>query len=158
MDELQSARQHWPSRVVPALVLIYTFIGSISECAAQGRAFDCLIEPRLKIKLAAPVAGVLREVPVDRGDTIHKGEVVAQLESSVEKAMFDLAQARAETDAPLKAREARLGFLTKKRDRILELKAKAFVSPTAVDEAESDVGVATHELREAQANIRIAEL
>jgi hypothetical protein len=44
----------------------------------------------LKIKLATPVAGVLREVPVDRGDIIHKGEIVAQLESGVEKAMFDL--------------------------------------------------------------------
>src|SRR5262249_49093297 len=116
MDALLSARPRLPSRATPALVLIFALVGTVAECAAQGRPFDCLMEPRLKIKLATPVAGVLKEVPVDRGDTIHKGEVVAQLESSVEKAMFDLAKARAETDASLKAREARLTFLTKKRD------------------------------------------
>jgi membrane fusion protein (multidrug efflux system) len=124
----------------------------------QSRTFDCLLEPRLKIKLATPVAGVLKDVPVDRGEIIRKGEVVARLEFGVEKAMLDLAAARAESDAAVKAREARLLFLTKKRDRTLELQGKGAASPAALDEAESDYGVAIHDLREAQSNMRIAQL
>ena len=129
------------------------------DCAmAQVRSFDCLLEPRLKIKLATPVSGVLREVMVDRGDIIHKEQVVAQLESSVDQAMLDLAKAKAASDATVKARTARLGFLTKKRDRTVTLMAKGATSAAALDEIESDFGVATEDLHEAEANMKIAQL
>jgi len=131
---------------------------TLNSAAGEGRAFDCLLEPRLRIKLATPVAGVLREVTVDRGDIIRKGQVVARLESGVEQAMLDLAEARAQSDAMVKAREARLAYLTKKRDRILGLVGKGAASPASLDEVESDFGVASHELREAQANMQIAQL
>ncbi len=129
------------------------------NCAtAQVRSFDCLLEPRLKIKLATPVSGVLREVMVDRGDIIHKQQVVAQLESSVDQAMLELAKAKAESDATVKARMARLAFLTKKRDRTVTLMAKGATSAAALDEIESDFGVAQEELHEAEANMKIAQL
>jgi membrane fusion protein, multidrug efflux system len=137
-----------------ALVLIAT----ASSCLAQARTFDCLLEPRQRIKLATPIAGVLKEVPVDRGDVIHKGDVLARLESGVEKALLDLAEARAESDASIKSREARLKFLTKKRERTLELQGKGAASTAALDEVESDYGVALEDLRDAKSNLRIAQL
>ena len=125
---------------------------------AQNRTFDCILEPRLKIKLATPVSGVLREVLADRGDIVRKDQVVAQLESAVDQAQLDLAKAKAESDATVKAREARLAFLTKKRERTTSLMAKGAASAAALDEIESDFGVASQDLREAQANLRIAQL
>jgi RND family efflux transporter MFP subunit len=125
---------------------------------AQTRTFDCLLEPRQKIKLATPVAGVLKQVVVDRGEVVRKGQIVAQLESGVEQAMLELAEARAESDASVKAREARLVFLTKKRERTTGLLGKGAATAAALDEIESDYGVASQELREAQANMRIARL
>jgi RND family efflux transporter MFP subunit len=133
-------------------------IATASSCLAQIRTFDCLLEPRQRIKLATPIAGVLKEVPVDRGDVIHKGDVLARLESGVEKALLDLAEARAESDANIKSREARLKFLTKKRERTLELQGKGAASTAALDEAESDYGMALEDLRDAKSNLRIAQL
>lgn len=131
----------------------------MQDCAfAQNRTFDCILEPRLKIKLATPVSGVLREVLVDRGDIVRKDQIVAQLESAVDQALLDLAKAKAESDATVKAREARLVFLTKKRERTTSLMAKGAASAAALDEIESDFGVASQDLREAQANLRIAQL
>ncbi len=127
-------------------------------CLSEGRAFDCLLEPRLKIKLATPVAGVLKNVPVDRGSVIHKGDLLAQLESSVEKAQLDLAEARAESDAGVKSREARVLFLTKKRERTRTLSEKSIATAATMEEVESDFAVAGQELREAQSNLRIASL
>jgi RND family efflux transporter MFP subunit len=140
--------------VVSAFLLVATG----SSCFAQTRTFDCLLEPRQRIKLATPIAGVLREVPVDRGDIIHKGDVLARLESGVEKALLDLAEARAESDATIKAREARLRFLTKKRERILELQGKGAASTAALDEVESDYAMALEDVRDAKSNLRIAQL
>lgn len=129
------------------------------NCAnAQNRTFDCILEPRLKIKLATPVSGVLKEVLVDRGDIIGRDQVVARLESAVDQAQLELAKAKAESDATVKAREARLVFLTKKRERTTSLMAKGAASAAALDEIESDFGVASQDLREAQANLRIAQL
>lgn len=137
--------------------VFFTF--ATSSCSiAQVKSFDCLLEPRLKIKLATPVSGVLRDVLVDRGDVIHKDQVVAQLESGVDQAMLELAKAKAESDATVKARQARLVFLAKKRERTTGLQAKGAASDAALDEIESDFGVANQDLRDAEANMRIAQL
>lgn len=129
------------------------------NCAfAENHTFDCILEPRLKIKLATPVSGVLKEVLADRGDVVRKDQVVARLESAVDQALLELAKAKAESDATVKAREARLIFLSKKRERTSGLMAKGAASAAALDEIESDFGVASQDLRDAQANLRIAQL
>jgi RND family efflux transporter MFP subunit len=143
---------------IGGLLAVPLIIAAGTSCFAQARPFDCLLEPRHKIKVAAQVAGVLKEVPVDRGDVIHKGQLLAHLESGVEDAMLELAKAKAENDATVKAREARLVFLSRKRNRTLELQKKDAASVAAMDEAESDFGVASQELREAGSDLRIAQL
>ncbi|MEI9924467.1 MAG: efflux RND transporter periplasmic adaptor subunit [Bradyrhizobium sp.] len=89
---------------------------------------------------------------------MHKDQVVAQLESGVDQAMLELAKAKAESDATVKARQARLVFLAKKRERTTGLQAKGAASDAALDEIESDFGVANQDLRDAEANMRIAQL
>ncbi len=141
-----------------ALLSFVFVIVNVGTCWSEGRTFDCLLEPRLKIKLATPVAGVLKDVPVDRGSVIHKGDLLAQLESGVEKAQLDLAEARAESDASVKSREARVLFLTKKRERTRTLSEKSIATAATLEEVESDFAVASQELREAETNLRIAGL
>jgi len=106
------------------VLLSLVYLCGAGDAHAQNRSYDCLLEPRFKIKLATPVAGVLKEVAVDRGDLIRKGDILARLDSGVEQASLALAQARAENDSTIKAREARLIFLTKKRERTLLLQQR----------------------------------
>src|SRR5215813_4409991 len=79
--------------------------------ARVAQSFDCLLEPDLRLKLATPVAGVLKHVVVDRGDAVRTGQVIAQLESAIEEANVELSAARAENDAAVKGRQARLDFV-----------------------------------------------
>jgi RND family efflux transporter MFP subunit len=159
MDDLKTniGRRVWRN-VTSGLLGAFLLISTMDCSWAQSKSYDCLLEPRLKIKLATPVSGVLKEVLVDRGHLLHKQQVVARLESSVDQAMLELAEAKAESDAMVKAREARLAFLTKKRERTAGLVTKGAASTAALDEIESDFGVARHDLRDAQANMRIARL
>lgn len=112
--------------------------------------FDCLLEPFLRLKLATPVAGVLKDVLVDRGSIVKKGQVVAQLESSIEEANVKLAEARAENDATVKGKSVRMEFLQRKRDRIALLQTRGSATDVALDEVETDLRAASHELREAE--------
>ena len=64
---------------------------STAESFVADESFDCVIEPQQTVKLSSAVAGVIREVAVDRGDTVKKGQVVARLEAGVEEANLALA-------------------------------------------------------------------
>ena len=112
----------------------------------------------MRLKLASQVAGVLKDVLVDRGDFVHKGQKIAQLESDVEEANVALAQARANNDAAPKGKKARMDFLQRKRDRLEELRTSGSTSLSSFDEADSDYKTAVQDLRDAEFNLEIAKL
>jgi membrane fusion protein (multidrug efflux system) len=101
------------------------------------RELDCLIEPRERVVLAAPVIGVVESVLVDRGDLVEPGQVVATLEASIERATVEAARARAEATADVEGSESRLVFETRRRDRSQQLLKEGVASDNALDEAES---------------------
>jgi len=143
------------------VLLIFSVLAPAGNVFAQSRSdqtFDCLLEPHLRLKLATPVAGVLKKVLVDRGDLVRKGQVVAQLESSIEEANLELAAARAENNATVQGKEVRVEFLTRKRERTAQLQARGSATDVALDEVETDLRAASQELREAEYSLRLAVL
>ena len=60
--------------------------------SATQTEFECVIEPQQIVKLANPLVGVIAQLDVDRGDLVHKGQIVGKLEDGVEAAT--LASAR----------------------------------------------------------------
>ena len=154
-------------RRVEALVLFAgVLLGSVfafSTGHAQGehplqQSYDCLLEPRLRLKLASPIAGVLKEVFVDRGDVVGKGQKIAQLESAVEEANVALAKARANNDAATYGKRSRMEFLQRKRDRLEQLRTTGSTSASTFDEADSDYRTAVQDLRDAEFNLEISKL
>jgi RND family efflux transporter MFP subunit len=119
---------------------------------------DCLIEPREKVVLAAPVIGVVESVLVDRGDLVEPGQVVATLEASVERAAVDAARARASATADVEGSEARFVLETRRRDRSQKLLQEGVASDNALDEAESAWVAAKIERDRAREQHEIAKL
>jgi len=78
--------------------------------AEEPVGFDGLIEPRMTVKVGSAVRGVLDKVVVDRGDMVKKGQVLATLQSSVERATMELARARVEMEAAIKGKQEELEF------------------------------------------------
>lgn len=128
--------------------------------AASARAgeYDCLIEPWQTLKLAAGVPGVVASVDVDRGDRIHRGQVLARLDSDVEEANAQIAAVRAANDTAVTGGRARVEFLRRKTGRNDQLRSGNIVSFAQADEAASDAKVAEAQLREADLNLGQARL
>ena len=124
----------------------------------QNETFECLIQPMMVLKIGTPVPALVHEVLVDRGSVIKKGQVLAELESGVEQASFDLAKARAKNVASVGSARARLEFQKRKMARAQQLRKNESIALSAADEAETAARVAEHELEEAEANIKLAEL
>jgi RND family efflux transporter MFP subunit len=132
--------------------------------AVAAQPLDCLIQPGQVVQVGAPVSGVLEGVDVDRGDTVRRGQVVARLESAVERAQAQLAQSRAAQTAELQAAERGREFARRESTRARDLAGEEFLSKAAADKAETDARVsedrvqqASERRRQAEQELRVAE-
>lgn len=144
----------FPRRRLAACVALLCWGGA----PALAADYDCLIEARQTVEIRSPVDGLIESIPVERGETVKKGQVVVTLESGPERAAVESARSRAEMQGAVKTAEARVDFTRRKLERTDELYKKNFVSSTARDEAETEHRLAQNALREAQEAKHFAEL
>lgn len=129
-----------------------------AEDQKTGREFECLIQPKMVLKLGTQVPGLISEVLVDRGAIVKKGDIIARLESNVEEAALALTKARAENDATVRSNRAKLEFQRRKEERAKQLRRTDNIALTAADEAETLARVAEAELEEAEVSLQLARL
>jgi RND family efflux transporter MFP subunit len=129
-----------------------------SYASDEALEYDCLIEARQQVDVRSPVEGVIESVPVQRGQVIRKGTLLAKLASGPELAALNVARSRANMEGELKSAAARVEITRKKWERADKLQKGAFVSTNARDEAEAEYRLAKEQLRAAQENRKMAEL
>ena len=132
-------------------------INEASIADAESIVLDGLIEPYLIVKIGSPTAGILETVKVDRGDMVTAGQVLATLQSGVEKATMELARARAGMESAIKARESKLNYMVREQKRMEQLHDQALVSFEALDESRTNSSLARLDLEEAKENQQLAE-
>lgn len=120
--------------------------------------FDCVIEPRQLLEIRSPVEGLIDKVHADRGDLVRKGQVMAEIDSSVERAAAAIAKQRSEMEGAVRSGESRVEFTAKKAARAQELNKDKFVSSEQRDQAASEHKIAQADLLDALDNRRVATL
>ena len=63
---------------------------------ASTQDLNCLIQPFVVITITTPVGGLLETVQVDRGDLVKEGQILATLDTRVERATGSIQHAQAE--------------------------------------------------------------
>lgn len=106
--------------LVGGLAAALLALAPASAAAETSEPVECLIEPRHRVKVATPVEGRVEEIRVDRGDRVKAGEVVAVLDSGVER-------------ATLKVDEARVEFGRRRLERHEEMFREAVISEGKLD-------------------------
>jgi RND family efflux transporter MFP subunit len=144
-------------------VIVGMIVATASPSSAQSRrpdqpGFECLIQPKIVVKVGTPVPGLLAEVLVDRGARVKKGDVLARLESAVEAASVALNKARAANDAAVRSARAKLEFQKRKEERAVQLSRNDHIAASAADEATTSARVAQNDLLEAEVNLKMARL
>lgn len=116
----------------------------VSTATPRPRAgsHDCVVEPSMVVSVGSPVDGVLQEVLADRGDTVRKGQRVAQLQAGVEAAAVDLSNAR-------------VLYGRRKVERNESLFQKQLISAQEKDEMETEVSVHEEELKRDRENLKL---
>lgn len=122
----------------------------------RARPTDCLIEPSQVVRVNSGVEGVIQAVYVDRGDTVSRGQVVAQLRSDVDRAGSAAAQARANNVYATRAAEARAAYLDAVRKRSEQI--SQYLARDAVEEAQANARAASDERAAASQDQKVAQL
>jgi RND family efflux transporter MFP subunit len=120
--------------------------------------FPGLIEPYRVIQLSPAVDGVLEEVRVDRGDLIKQNQILAQLESSVERATLTIARSRADLVGEMQARKASLDFTERKALSDENLRYRGIVSDLEADQSLTEKLLAEAGILQTQETMKLAEL
>ncbi len=131
-------------------------IPDLSE--TESNALDCLIEPHRVVAVGSPVRGVIETLRVDRSDLVVKGQVLAQLESEVERAAMAAASERAQMTGEIASRKAAFRLRARKEERAEQLFESESLSLDVREEAQTEAEVARHQLRQAREAKRLAAL
>ena len=115
----------------------------------QPAALGCLIEASAIVDVGASAIGVLDSISVERGDVVKKGQVLAQLESSVERAAMALAQAKVRNQADIQSARSQKDYAARKAVRTAELTELKFVSDQAREQADTEASMAGMKLAQA---------
>ncbi|MFK7829408.1 MAG: efflux RND transporter periplasmic adaptor subunit [Congregibacter sp.] len=145
-------------RIARALVLLAAMPVSQAAWALDMPSFDCIVEPEMLIDLSSAVNGVVRNVSVDRSDSVRAGQVLATLVSRVEEAELALAEIRASLDEEIEAARVQNDLAQSKKERVLELFSKQSIPGFEKDEAIAEASLAALALKQASNNQRLAEM
>ncbi|HXF83442.1 MAG TPA: efflux RND transporter periplasmic adaptor subunit [bacterium] len=146
-------------RIVIGLAAVVLAAALLPAAAGPAAAeLDCVIEPNMVVSLSAPIEGLVETVAVDRGDVVEKGQVVATLEASLERAALEAARFRAAMETPIKTSQARLELATRRAARSQQMHREGTLSAQENDEAQSEKILAEMALLEARETQALARL
>jgi RND family efflux transporter MFP subunit len=133
------AQRSAPSYTAPASAPV---ISRGNRGKKLGDDMECLLEPHLVSNVGSPVEGTLREVLVDRGAIVARGQVIARLNSDVEAATVNLKRAQED-------------YGQRKVKRNEELYRKNLISQAEKDELETQTQIAGLELKQQQEVLKL---
>ena len=125
---------------------------------ASDRVQECLIEPMTVAAVGTPVPATVASLEVDRGYRVSAGQPLATLDSGLEAATVDLAEASAESVSEIAAREADLELADLQLERASDMRAENLVSEQSFQEAEVRRRVAAAALVQALEGRRLRQL
>jgi RND family efflux transporter MFP subunit len=139
-------------------LLTLILIVSSPPLVADKAELDCLVRPEMYIELSSPVDTTLKQLLVEIGDKVSKGQPLVQLENSVEIATLELAKQQAKSWSEVEDRRVRLQYAKRNLERQEDLFIKHSVSLFEKDKADTEVELATIELIKAKEKRKLAQL
>jgi RND family efflux transporter MFP subunit len=119
---------------------------------------DCVIEPSRQVELSMAVSGIIESIEVERGDRVTSGQLLARLNSGVERASAELAKQRAGSDLQVTSQRERLELARRSLKRVDTLHSNNMISEKEQDETRTTARLAQLEYDAAVEEKAIAQL
>ena len=113
-----------------------------------------LIEPYVVVDIGAPTEGIVDKVTVERSDTVKVGQILVQMDSTVEWAALEKAKAMATFDGEIGLQKTQLAFAKRANVRFKRLEA---VANHDKDQAKTEIVRASYRLKQARERKTLAQ-
>ena len=135
--------------------LLWSFLFWLSSACllpshASAAELDCLVKPEMYVEVSSSVVSVLEEILVETGDVVRKGQPLAKLEASVEKARVKMAQLQVDHVSDIENRKVQLQYKKLNHERMQALRLKKSVPQFEADKARTEYALAELELAKAR--------
>ncbi len=117
--------------------------------AAAAPPMGCLIEAERIADVGSPVVGIVDRIAVERGQRVVRGQVLAVLRDSVERATLTMVTSRANSSAEFQAAVSNAKFARERLQRADDLFRQKFISQQALDQARAEADLAEQKLIQA---------
>jgi multidrug efflux pump subunit AcrA (membrane-fusion protein) len=136
-------------------LILTTMLAMVTSVCAETVEYDGLIEPYVVVDIGAPAEGIVAGVSVDPSSSVKKGQILVELESSVERAALEKAKAMAAFDGEISLQKAQLAFAKRVHKRVKTLTA---ISTHDKDQAATEIDLTRHRLEKARESSTLAKL
>lgn len=109
------------------------------------QTLSCYIEPSADVTVGTTAEGRLVRMLVDRSDHVEKGQLLAELDSSLERAAIDTKSAQA-------------AYAGRRLERIRELKAAKLITEQEADDIGTEKSIANLELLERREQLKLKRI
>lgn len=133
------------------LKLNYRLMAVLIGCISTGsqaepmQALSCYLEPSADVTVGTTAEGRLVRMLVDRSDHVEKGQLLAELESGLEKAAINTKSAQA-------------AYASRRLERIRDLTAAKLITDQEADDIRTEKSVANLELRERREQLKLKKI
>jgi membrane fusion protein, multidrug efflux system len=138
------------------IILTFMTLAIVAPARAQIDASTCIIKPHIQIQLGSAVSGMLSATLVDRGDTVTQGQIVAQLESTVEQATLALDRVKASNDSAIRVEQVDRGIDNK--NSLDELETKVREGELRIQQAQMDQRLAALTANRSQRALELKQI
>jgi RND family efflux transporter MFP subunit len=136
-----------------SLILTTSVVLATTVCA-ESVEYDGLIEPYVVVDIGAPAEGIVADVTVDRSSSVEKGQILVELESSVERATLEKAKAMATFDGEIGLQKIQLAFAKRTHKRFKNLEA---IANHDKDQAATEIILVGQRLKKAREKRTLAQ-
>jgi len=130
---------------------------SLAQGGLDGDRHDCVIEPKLTVKLGGREQGTIATIKTERGAIVKQGAVVVELDSEMQKLAVEVVRLRATSDLEIQTAKARLEFQGLELARAKELHSKGVASAKKLDEITVEEQIAAIAVKTAQLQLKVAQ-
>ena len=135
------------------LILTVMLLLATAVCAETAE-YDGLIEPYVVVEIGAPAEGIVASVTVDRSNSVKAGQVLVEMESSVERAALEKAKTMVNFDSEIGLQRTQVAFAKRVHGRV---KTLAGISKHDKDQAATEIIRAKHHLKQAREKSTLAK-
>jgi RND family efflux transporter MFP subunit len=139
-----------------AALMVFLFL--LTPLGAVETEVTGFTEPRHQVEVASPESGLLRNIAVEEGQHVQKGQLLAALDNEVLEASLALAQAKAGATAPVDAAAAQYAMRQKRAEALEVLYRQGNANVEEVERARTEAAVAKANLETARKELQLSAL